>query len=137
MAETLRQADFAFETIQTGERRFAYDKEVMIQVLINLIENSVKFGRHASVRRITLKVDRSSNPVLISVTDTGPGIAGHALKKIFEDFYRGDDAAARNTGGTGIGLALVKKFVVAMGGKVRAENNDGPGCTIFISLPAA
>ena len=137
MGETLRQEGFEFEAIQMGERRFAYDKEVMIQVLINLIENSVKFGRHAAVRRITLKVDRSSDPVLISVSDTGPGIARHALKKVFEDFYRGDDAAARNTGGTGIGLALVKKFVAAMGGKVGAENNAGPGCTIVISLPAA
>jgi len=71
------------------------------------------------------------------VSDTGPGIARHALKKVFEDFYRGDDAAARNTGGTGIGLALVKKFVAAMGGKVSAENNAGAGCTIVISLPAA
>jgi signal transduction histidine kinase len=137
MAETLRQDGFEFETVQTGERRFAYDREVMIQVLINLIENSVKFGRQAAVRRITLKVDRSSDPVQISVSDTGPGIARKALKKVFEDFYRGDDAAVRNTGGTGIGLALVSKFVLAMGGRVRAENNAGSGCTIIISLPAA
>jgi signal transduction histidine kinase len=48
-----------------------------------------------------------------------------------------DNDLTRTTGGTGLGLALVKKFIVAMGGRVQAENNDGPGCAITISLPAS
>ena len=52
-----------------------------------------------------------------------------------DDFYRADSALTRTTSGTGIGLALVKKFVVAMGGRVKAENNDGPGCAVSIVLP--
>jgi two-component system sensor histidine kinase VicK len=55
---------------------------------------------------------------------------------MFDDFYRVDNDLSRTTGGTGIGLALVKKFILAMGGRVAAENNDGPGCTITLSLPA-
>jgi len=65
----------------------------------------------------------------------GPGIPRHALKKVFDDFFRVDNELTRTTGGTGIGLALVSKFVKAMGGKVAARNNEGPGCTILIILP--
>jgi signal transduction histidine kinase len=55
---------------------------------------------------------------------------------VFDDFYRADNALTRTTSGTGIGLALVKKLVQAMGGKVRAANDSGGGCTVTIVLPA-
>ena len=71
----------------------------------------------------------------ICVDDTGPGIARHALKKVFDDFYRVDDSLTRTTRGTGIGLAFVKKAATALGGKVRACNNVPAGCTISIALP--
>jgi signal transduction histidine kinase len=54
---------------------------------------------------------------------------------VFNDFYRVDNSLTRKTSGTGIGLALVKKYSSAMGGKVTAENNKGPGCTVTVSLP--
>jgi len=73
--------------------------------------------------------------VTVTVADTGPGIPRHALKKIFDDFYRVEDALTRTTGGTGIGLSLVKKFMQTMGGSVTAANNTGPGCTITLRLP--
>jgi signal transduction histidine kinase len=59
------------------------------------------------------------------------------LKKVFDDFYRVDNKLTRNTGGTGIGLSLVKKFMVAMGGRVEATNNENAGCTITLLLPLA
>ena len=68
------------------------------------------------------------------MADTGPGIPPKALKKIFKDFYRVEDALTQTTRGTGIGLALVRKFARLMKGTVRARNNTGPGCTITISL---
>jgi signal transduction histidine kinase len=117
--------------------RFAYDREVLIQVLINLMENSIKFGKKAQQRRITVKATADSTWVSISVADTGPGIPKHALKKVFEDFYRVDNDLTRTTSGTGIGLALVQKFMVALGGRARAINNQGPGCTLTICLPLA
>ena len=109
----------------------------MIQVLINLIENSMKFGKTADKREITISthIDDDEDRVQIRISDTGPGIPRNALKKVFNDFYRVDNSLTRTTRGTGIGLALVKKFVALMGGTVRAENNAGPGCTITISLP--
>ncbi|MBT8341850.1 MAG: HAMP domain-containing histidine kinase, partial [Desulfatitalea sp.] len=114
---------------------FAYDREAMIQILINLMENSIKFGRHAEIRRITIAVAEADGRAVVTVTDTGPGIPKAALKRVFDDFYRAHNALTRTTGGTGIGLALVKKLVAAMGGQVQAANNDGPGCTITIRLP--
>ncbi|MEX1327317.1 MAG: HAMP domain-containing sensor histidine kinase [Desulfobacterales bacterium] len=136
MSEKLKQEGFIL-TVRPGRLRpFKYDREVMIQVLINLIENSIKFGRSASDRKIGIQTVQEPKEVKIMVSDTGPGIPRHALKKVFHDFYRVDNSLTRTTRGTGIGLALVKKFIHLMGGTVTASDNDGPGCTITIRLPA-
>ena len=136
MAHKLAQEGFTLKIDVPDDLRFAYDREVMIQVLINLIENSIKFGRTSPERTIAIAAALRDGRVHIAVSDTGPGIPGKALKKVFDDFYRVDNALTRATGGTGIGLALVKKFILAMEGQVRAANNPGPGCTITLSLPA-
>ena len=136
MAERLKQEGFTLSVTPGRLRPFKYDREVMIQVLINLIENSMKFGKSAPEREIRIRTVQEPDGVSIMVSDTGPGIPHHALKKIFNDFYRVDNSLTRTTRGTGIGLALVKKFVDLMGGTVTAADNDGPGCTITISLPA-
>ena len=113
-----------------------YDREAMIQVLLNLLENSVKFGNEAEKKAITVIVRSSPEGIELRVSDTGPGIPKKALSKIFEDFYRVDNSLTRKTKGTGIGLALVKKLVQEMGGKVHAENNPEGGCCVVIRLPA-
>jgi signal transduction histidine kinase len=137
MAEKLKQDGFSL-IVQLGDiPPFKYDREVMIQVLINLIENSMKFGKNASEHNIHIRTRLEGGHVKIMVSDTGPGIPRQALKKIFNDFYRVENSLTRTTRGTGIGLALVKKFVQLMGGTVTAANNSGPGCTITISLPLA
>ena len=135
MSEKLKKEGFSLIVDTDDVRAFKYDREVMILILINLIENSMKFGKTAPVREITLKLHHDVDCVNISVSDTGPGIPRRDLKKIFDDFYRVESSLTRTTGGTGIGLALVKKFVTQMGGTVHAKNNDGPGCTITICLP--
>ncbi len=136
MAVKIKQEGFTL-TITPGRLRpFKYDREVMIQVLINLIENSMKFGKRTSERQIAIRTAQEPDGVKIMVSDTGPGIPRHALKKIFNDFYRVENSLTRTTRGTGIGLALVKKFVDLMGGTVTAANNHGRGCTITIRLPA-
>lgn len=133
----LRQEGFTLTVENHLARPFRYDREVMVQVLMNLIENGVKFSKDAERREIAVRVQPEGNRVMIRVSDTGPGIPRHALKKVFDDFYRVDDELTRATKGTGIGLALVKRFVEAMGGSVAAANNEGAGCTITLSLPGA
>jgi signal transduction histidine kinase len=135
MQEKLLQEKFDLKVEREEVPPFKYDREAMIQILINLIDNSMKFGRSLPTRRITIKIWPEGDTVKISVSDTGPGIPDSGLKKIFEDFYRVDSDLTRTTGGTGIGLALVRKLVSAMGGAVKAKNNDGPGCTITITMP--
>jgi len=136
MQEKLRQEGFVLNVENPGNLSFMYDREAMVQVLINLIENSMKFGKNNAEKKIILRLEPEDGQVKISLSDTGPGIPRHALKKVFDDFFRVDNELTRTTGGTGIGLALVSKFVKAMGGRVAARNNDGPGCTISIFLPS-
>jgi len=135
ISEKLHQEGFTLKIEHPQIRRFTYDREMMIQVLINLIENSIKFGRTAHKKEITLRVAFKGDNAKISVSDTGPGVPRHALKKIFNDFYRADSSVTRTTRGTGIGLAFVKKCITACGGEVSAVNNDGAGCTITMTLP--
>lgn len=135
MAENLAREGFELTVAAEGLPVCTYDREVLVQVLINLMENSIKFSRHLLEKRITITAGEEQGRLILKVSDNGPGIPRRALKHVFDDFYRVDNDLNRTTGGTGIGLALVKKFVVAMGGQVKAENNPGPGCTITITLP--
>lgn len=135
MGEKLLQEGFRLKVEKTTDASFLYDREVMIQVMINLMENSMKFGKDSSLKEITLTVAEEESRVKISHADTGPGIPRHALKDVFNDFFRVDNELTRTTRGTGIGLSLVKKFITAMGGEVSAKNNEGPGCTITLLLP--
>ncbi len=135
MQEKFRQEGFTLKVEQEEKRSFQYDREVMIQVLINLIENSMKFGKTAAKKEITIRLEADGDWMKICVSDHGPGIPHQAQKKVFNEFYRVNSPLTRTTRGTGIGLALVKKFVNLMGGTVSAANNDGAGCTITISLP--
>jgi signal transduction histidine kinase len=135
MAEPLRQAGFVLSCDSRLTRPFRYDREIMVQVLINLIENSIKFGAAAPEKAIAIRLGEAGERVLIEVTDTGPGIPGRDLNKIFDDFYRAENAVTAAAGGTGIGLALVRRFAGLLGGRVSAANNPGAGCTIRIELP--
>ena len=135
MAESLVREGFTLSVEAGPLPTFAYDREVLVQVLINLMENSIKFGRHLDERRIVIRTFVASNRAAITVSDSGPGIPKRALGRVFDDFYRVDNDLSRTTGGTGIGLALVKKFILALGGRVVAENNDQAGCAITIDLP--
>ena len=135
MREKLKQEGFSFTVAKKDVSPFMYDRDVMVQVLINLIENSIKFGKKESEKTISLFLEPEGSEMKVSLADTGPGIPRKALKKVFDDFYRVDNELTRSTGGTGIGLALVSKFIKAMGGRVMAKNNTGPGCTITFFLP--
>jgi signal transduction histidine kinase len=135
MQTALEQAGFHLEVENALSEPFCYDREIMLQVLINLIENSLKFGRSSPVKKITLRLCAAGDRVRVEVADTGPGIPAGDVKKIFNDFYRADNAVASAAGGTGIGLALVRRFVALLGGRVSAPPHPGPGCTIRIELP--
>jgi signal transduction histidine kinase len=135
MAGPLKQGGFELKWENNLSRPFRYDREIMVQVLANLIENSVKFGRSSPRREILIRLREDGRRIAIEVCDSGPGIPAGDLRKIFNDFYRSKDAAARAAGGTGIGLALVRRFIALLGGEVSARNNPDQGCTFTLRLP--
>ncbi|MDL2321656.1 HAMP domain-containing histidine kinase [Desulfosarcina sp. OttesenSCG-928-B08] len=134
MGERLLREGFILQIRADTAPLCFYDREGLVQILINLVENSIKFGVHQPEKRIVIAAKEANGGVEISVHDTGPGIPKPDLARVFDEFYRVDNDLTRSTAGTGIGLALVKRLAMAMGGRVRAVNNAGAGCTIIIRL---
>lgn len=106
------------------------------QVLINLVDNAIKFNRPEGEVRIECE-GTGDGRVRISVSDTGIGIPSEDLKRIFERFYRVDKARSRPAGGTGLGLPIVKEVVGRMNGNISVESQLGRGSRFTIHLPAA
>lgn len=110
------------------------DTERFRQVLFNLIDNAVKYGRPEGRVKITGEV-KNDLFVELCVEDNGPGIPSDARARVFERFFRADKARSREQGGTGLGLAIVKHVVQAHGGEVRVESELGRGAAFYFTLP--
>ena len=104
------------------------------QVLSNLIDNAIKYGRPEG-RVVVGGRQLDENRVELSVRDDGQGIPMEAKERVFERFYRVDKAHSREQGGTGLGLAIVKNVMQAHGGEVRVESTPGAGTAFFLTLP--
>lgn len=111
------------------------DLDCLIQIVLNLVDNAIKFSAAAAEQAIDLRLAQPAARVLeLSVRDYGPGIPAEQLGRIFEPFYRGESALTRSTGGTGIGLALVQRLAGALGGQI-AVSNQQPGAMFSLRLP--
>jgi two-component system sensor histidine kinase BaeS len=106
------------------------------QALVNLTENALRYGASDSGGRVTLGVRAVPSGVEVWVSDTGPGISPKELPHVFERFWRSEKSRSRQTGGSGIGLALVKQLIEAHGGRVSVESTPGHGATFRVMLPA-
>ena len=114
------------------------DKDRIKQVLDNLISNSLRYTpENGSIEVSAKKVtgNKGKKVVIVEVSDTGRGISGKDLPHIFKHFYRADASRARSSGGSGIGLAIVKQLVEAHGGWVWAESESGKGSRFYFTLP--
>lgn len=119
---------------ESPDLRVRADAGRLEQVLCNLIENAIKYGRNQGTVSIRARpVDGSQ--VEVSVQDNGPGIPPDSLERIFERFYRVDKARSREQGGTGLGLSIVKHIVQTHGGKAWAKSDLGQGATFYFTLP--
>lgn len=115
-----------------------FDRDALVQVVMNLVDNAIKFSRHAPDRRIELALSTAADGApVIAVRDHGPGVPPADLRRIFEPFWRGERELTRSTTGTGIGLALVRSLVERMGGRVEARNRPEGGFEVALALSPA
>ena len=139
----IMEADFAGSgaqqsTLTAGApvvRPVAYvfvDQERIREVITNLFDNAVKY---TETGKITIGMTTSDKEVQITVADTGPGIPKDDVSHLFQKFYRVDNTATRQVGGTGLGLFICRKIVELYNGKIWAESTVGKGSTFFVSLP--
>ena len=121
-------------TVAGGCPDILADRDRMNQVLMNLISNAIKYTPDGGEIRITVSENEQS--VVLSIEDNGTGIPEDEIPFIFERFYRADKSRNRMTGGSGIGLAIVKSIVTAHGGIVEVESRIGKGSCFMITLPS-
>jgi len=118
-----------------AQTKIKVNPDWFIQIMINLVDNAIKFSAKADTKMIELSCHRSSSVrIQFRVRDYGPGIAKDQLKKIFKLFYRSENELTRETVGTGIGLALAQQMMAGMNGQIEAGNRD-PGAEFRIHFP--
>jgi signal transduction histidine kinase len=114
-----------------------FDRDALLQVVFNLVDNAVKYARDAEEKVITLQCRPSERGVELAVRDRGPGVSARHLSKIFEPFFRGERELTRTAKGTGIGLALVRGLAERMDAAVSGNNLSEGGFEVALSFRTA
>ncbi|MEH1056234.1 ATP-binding protein [Micromonospora sp. CPCC 206171] len=125
------------QVVTEGEKGLTvYGSDAQIATAVaNLVENAINYSGEGTTVRVATRADEEH--VEIAVTDQGIGIAPNEVDRIFERFYRADQARSRSTGGTGLGLAIVKHIASNHGGRVEVASTLGGGSTFTLRLPAS
>lgn len=118
--------------VESGMINLFCNKDRIIQLLINLIENSIKYTEQGCVKA---EFKNNSNILVITIEDTGIGIPEQSIPRIFERFYRVDKGRSRKAGGTGLGLSIVKHIVILYNGKIEVQSKLGEGSIFKVNLP--
>ena len=142
MAGLVRDSRAMLEIGEVCSAEVWVDADAAIQVLSNLIENGIKYGRDRSsgVARVVVSARQVTEPapaVEFSVRDFGQGIPSEHLPRLFERFYRVDKARSLESGGTGLGLAIARHIIQTQGGTIRAESELNAGSNFLFTLPLA
>ncbi len=111
----------------------AVDPEKIALVFQNLLENAIKYSSKNNT--VSVGIDEENNTVQVAIKDSGIGIPKAQQEKIFEKFFRADNAKIEQKAGTGLGLFTAKKIVEKHGGKIWFESNEGKGTTFFFTVP--
>jgi two-component system OmpR family sensor kinase len=120
---------------ETGPVIVSGDSLALERIVLNLVENAIRYSPAGET--VTLRTQTTDKEAVLTVSDTGPGIAPEHLPHLFERFYRVDKARAREHGGAGLGLAIVEALVHAHGGRVSVASEVGQGTVFTLSLPLA
>jgi signal transduction histidine kinase len=111
-----------------------FERDALVQMLCNLVDNAVKYAGEASRKEILLRCRSEDGHVTVAVRDHGPGVAARHLGMIFEPFYRGESELTRRSKGVGLGLALVRGLAERMGARVRGRNVPGGGFEVEVAF---
>ena len=111
------------------------NSNLLTQALKNLVENAIKYSSDNTTILIAHELNTNENKVIIQVIDQGPGIEEKHIHKLFQRFYRIDNARSRQMGGTGLGLAIVKHISQSHGGQAYVKSDLGKGSTFTIEIP--
>jgi len=128
---TRKELDLSW-SVAADAASFVSDRRRIEQVLINLVGNAIKFTDAGSIR---IDVRRASDEMLFTITDTGRGIAGEHLSRVFEDFYQVERHDVAKSEGTGLGLTVSRRLVDMLGGTIDVESTPGVGSVFTIRLP--
>jgi two-component system OmpR family sensor kinase len=124
-------------TVEPGLPAIYGDRDRLQQVLLNLVDNAVKFTPPEG--RIEMRARKDSqNALLLTISDTGQGIAPEALPHVFDRFYRADPSRSRSSqhaGGSGLGLAIARELIEVQGGAIEISSMLGTGTTVTIRFP--
>lgn len=110
------------------------DMEMLREVLNNLVENAIKFTEKGGV---TATIDYDEEFATVNIEDTGMGMPADAQKHLFEKFYRVDNTATREVGGTGLGLYITRSIIETFGGRIWVESSQGKGSKFHFTVPLA
>jgi len=116
------------------ELQVTADEDLLSQVWINLIHNSIKFTPQGG--RVRVELHRQNGNVEFKITDTGMGISEEDQARLFERFFKADKSRTRSNGGSGLGLSIAKKIVDLHKGTIEVKSNVGAGTIITVSLPS-
>jgi signal transduction histidine kinase len=111
------------------------DRLMLREAIANVIDNAIKYGREAST--VDVRVRAAGGQATLAVTDNGPGITAEHRERVFDRFYRIDEARSRDAGGSGLGLSIAKWAIEANGGRISVDAAPGGGSVFTIVLPLA
>lgn len=131
---TIADAEVRVTTRVAADVEVALARPLLHAVLLNVVDNAVKFMRGRAERHLTIAADASASTVKLTVSDTGPGIPANERRRVFDALYRG---ATRLQEGTGLGLATVKRIVECHGGHIEIAASGPHGTTFVVTLPRA
>ncbi|MBN1291605.1 MAG: HAMP domain-containing protein [Candidatus Latescibacteria bacterium] len=131
--------DRSVEILMCEECTLSGNEELLRRAVENIVRNAILYTAEGSVVEISLSYvrNKNNNNISITVRDYGPGVPEKEIEHLFEPFYRVGDDRDRQSGGTGIGLAITRAAVELHGGKVTASNAPGVGLCVEVKLPAA
>ena len=144
LKEVVQTVFTAVESLATGKKlaltidvapnlaRGLGDERRLVQVLLNLVGNAIKFTDKGEV---AIKATVSDGSFIVAVHDTGPGIAPSDQEKIFDEFQQADNSATKRKGGTGLGLSIAKRIIGMHGGRIWVESDVGKGSTFAFTIP--